>query len=69
MTYQNMRQAISTVYPGDRWRNRLMSMPDNQVVAIYNHFLRDGIFNKVRKQTPSFDYRQQTLWDDYGIKK
>jgi hypothetical protein len=42
-------------------------MPDYQVVAIYNHFVRDGVFSKLRgPRKPSDENRQFTL-ADYGI--
>ena len=45
-------------------------MPDNQIVAIYNHFVRDGVFRKPEKKSRVIsNCRQQTLWDDYGIEK
>ena len=67
---ENFRTAISSAYPGDRWHERVKCMDDRQVIAIYNHFLRDGVFNKVRtpKKT-SGGYRQQSLFEDYGIAK
>ena len=43
-------------------------MPENQVIAIYNHFLRDGVFNKTRvgKRPSDPNFRQFTL-EDYGV--
>lgn len=68
MNVSNMRYAIAGAYPGDRWKNKCQMMPDNQVIAIFNHFLRDGVFNKNRvgkkKEDPNF--RQLSL-EDYGI--
>ena len=68
MDVSNMRYAIAGAYPGDRWKNKCKMMPDNQVIAIFNHFLRDGVFNKNRvgkkKEDPNF--RQLSL-EDYGI--
>lgn len=53
MTVEEMRYAISKVYPGDTWRNRVAKMSDNQVVALYYKFLEGGKFDdfgrKVRK--------------------
>ena len=64
---KNMRTAIIGAYPGPRWESRVNAMPDNQVVAIYNHFVRDGVFSKVRlPKKPSDGCRQFTL-EDYGI--
>ena len=72
MSVENMRAAITGAYPGDRWRDRVRGMEDSQVIAIYNHFVRDGVFNRVRvekSQNTKPEYRQQTLWDDYGISR
>ena len=70
MGVDNLRTAIISAYPGTRWRDRVMRMQDNQVIAIYNNFVRNGIFNKVRVPKKSSDpnFRQMTLWD-FGIKR
>lgn len=66
----NMREAIIGAYPGLRWRSRVNAMEDNQVIAIYNDFIRKGVFNKVRvpKKPSDPNFHQMTLWD-YGIKR
>ena len=66
----NMREAIIGAYPGLRWRSRVNAMEDSQVIAIYNDFIRKGVFNKVRVPKKSSDpnFHQMTLWD-YGIKR
>lgn len=64
---ENLRIAVASAYPGDRWKERVKYMPDNQIIAIYNHFVRDGVFEKIRTpKKPSDGCRQLTLWD-YGI--
>jgi hypothetical protein len=40
MSIDNMRIAIATVYPGAKWFQRVKKMSDNQVLAIYQGFLR-----------------------------
>lgn len=62
------RNAIARAYPEDsRWQERVEYMPENQVIAIYNRFLSDGVFNKLRKpRKVSSENRQFTL-EDYGI--
>ena len=67
---KNMRTAIISAYPGLRWESRVNAMEDNQVIAIYNDFIRKGVFNKVRvpKKQSDPNFHQMTLWD-YGIKK
>ena len=68
MDVSNMRYAIAGAYPGNRWKERVSCMPENQVIAIYNHFVRDGVFEKSRvgKRPSDPDNRQFTL-EDYGI--
>ena len=78
MNVANYRMAIADAYPGDMWRARVNAMPDNQVIAIYNHFVRDGVFrrlaNKRKQERKRLEEslnpcRQMTLWDDFGIEK
>lgn len=68
MDVSNMRCAITGAYPGKRWAEKVSHMPENQVIAIYNHFLRDGVFNKTRvgKRPSDPNFRQFTL-EDYGV--
>lgn len=68
MDVSNMRYAIAGAYPGNRWKEKVSYMPENQVIAIYNHFVRDGVFEKQRvgKRPSDPDCRQLTLWD-FGI--
>lgn len=68
MAISNLRLAIASAYPGKRWKEKCETMPDNQVVAIYNHFVRDGVFNKIRtpKRKEDPDYHQMTIFD-YGV--
>lgn len=30
-----MRQEVTAMYPGDKWKRRVKKMPDDQVTAIY----------------------------------
>ena len=68
MDVSNMRAAITGAYPGKRWAEKVSYMPENQVIAIYNHFVRDGVFNRTRvpKRSSDPNFRQLTL-EDYGI--
>lgn len=62
------RLAIAEAYPGEKWHKKVKEMPDYQVVAIYNHFLRDGVFEKSRFMRKQKDpnYKQMSL-EDFGI--
>lgn len=76
MTRETMRIAIADAYPGERWRVKCQNMPDDQVIAIYNHFLRDGVFEKLRVARKKVqaqpkelnDYRQLDLFRDFGVR-
>ena len=64
---ETMRLAISEVYPGIGWKVRCSKMPANQVVAIYNSFMRSGRFEKSKPKPDKdgFIYKQMTMFD-YG---
>lgn len=47
MTIEEQRNAISKVYPSERWKNTVEKMDDNQVIAIYLGFEKRGILGKV----------------------
>lgn len=64
---ENLRIAVASAYPGKKWQEKVKYMPDNQIIAIYNHFVRDGVFNKIRTpRNKSNGCKQLTLWD-FGI--
>lgn len=72
MTVAQMREHISKVYDGPGWKERVYyHMPDSQVIAIYNNFLKRDIFRKRKSKTRSreSEYRQLNLFDDFGIVK
>lgn len=48
MSIEQMRVEISKVYPGMKWRKRVQSMSDQQVLAIFKSFARNG---KLEKRT------------------
>ena len=48
-TLEQMRIEISNVYPNTTWENKVKRMADNQVIAIYNKFLKDGKLVKKRE--------------------
>lgn len=35
---EDKRRALLTVYRTESWRNKVMLMPDNQVLAVYMRF-------------------------------
>ena len=37
------------MYPNTTWENKVKRMADNQVIAIYNKFLKDGKLVKKRE--------------------
>ena len=44
MSIDQMHYEITSVYPGPKWRERVRSMHDNQVIAIYKTFQQKGKF-------------------------
>ena len=46
MLVREMREAISKVYNGAMWRNKVARMSDNQVIAVYHNFQSKGKFDK-----------------------
>lgn len=43
MTVERMREALLVAYSGDKWKRKVWSMPDNQVIAVYKSMKsRDG---------------------------
>jgi hypothetical protein len=43
MSVQQMRVEITKVYKGERWRLKVLRMTDNQVIAVYHRFVKDGL--------------------------
>lgn len=43
MSIEQMRDLISDVYPGDKWKEYVINMPDFQVLSVYNSFAQRGI--------------------------
>ena len=39
------RNAIEKCYPGDGWKRKVAMMDDNQVLAVWYKFYRDGKFD------------------------
>lgn len=51
MTVEQMRAEITKVYPtSDTWSRKVDRMYDDQVIAIYYKFLKEGRFNTVEKK-------------------
>lgn len=46
MTVNQMREAISKVYSGRKWKSKVARMDDGQVLAIYQDFMRKGLFDR-----------------------
>lgn len=62
MEIGTMKSAIMSVYPGSRaWQERVIRMPDRQVIAIYNDFMKRGRFEKNNKNSSS--YHQMTIFE------
>lgn len=65
MTVEAMRDKISRVYDGPKWKYKVRNMPRRQVIAIYYSMLEKGTFNKpdVKKNLTGPEYIQMTIWD------
>lgn len=42
MTIEQKRMAIAEVYPYKKWSDKVDNMSDNQVIGVYNSFLKSG---------------------------
>ena len=42
MTVSDMRELISSVYAGQKWKDRVRNMSEDQVIAIYWQFVKKG---------------------------
>lgn len=45
MTIQEMRKSISKLYPGQKWKDKVENMKDQQVFAIYYSYVHKGNLN------------------------
>lgn len=52
MSVDQMRAAIADVYSGNKWQRKVSKMHDDQVIAVYNNFLRSGKFSQKEKEPP-----------------
>ena len=63
MDVKKMRENILSMYPGERWRDKVARMPDNQVMAKYFSMKKKGQQpikeNKREKQITIFDYDEE----------
>ena len=70
MQIETMRREISNVYSGKKWKKRVKQMPENQVLAVYNTFVRTDRFKKQKekekekKKEP--EYKQLTFEDIFN---
>lgn len=59
MTIEQMREYVSKMYPSDKWKFRVKTMPDNQIIAIY-HRLKEKP-PKVKKDPKGEHYEQLSM--------
>jgi hypothetical protein len=73
MTIQEMRNAISDAYDGERWKAKVACMYEDQVIAIYFNFLERGVFNKPKNQPVTMDspqiVQQLSIFDFVEVKE
>lgn len=69
MNVDQMRKEIAKVYPGEAWQRKVDSMYDDQVIAIFYKFERDGKFLEyLRKKAEAkkhYDGVQLSMFDLY----
>ena len=65
MTVEQMRQAISDLYPGWAWKTKVSRMYDDQVIAVYHSCKERGQFDKPSASRTSDGRRvkQLTIYD------
>lgn len=51
MSYEEMRDAIRGVYHTDSWNEKVDGMLNEQVVAVYLKFKKEGMFNTYSEET------------------
>ena len=64
MTVSQMRNKLIDIYSAPKWRDRVDSMPDNQVIAVYYSFLERKKFQPKKKKKE--EYHQITLDEYFG---
>ena len=58
------RNYIYKMYPGNGWHNKVMAMPPNQVIAIYQKMKSRG---QKPVKVPKDKGRQLNLFRDFGL--
>ena len=66
MYVYEMRKEISKRYPGDKWRNRVNSMSDNQEIAIFHSMVERDSKAKTAKESPSRSKQLGWVFDSFG---
>lgn len=56
---EHKAQAISRVYPGEKWARKVYNMSANQVAAIYDNFAKKGYFNGKRPKSKAQQKRDK----------
>lgn len=41
MTNNQMRDVVSKVYEGQKWKTKVAAMPDSQIIAVYYRFMKE----------------------------
>ena len=67
MSIDEMRDRIAKVYPGEKWKRKVANMYDDQVIAVYYKFAREGRFNPDYKKESDSGYgadaKQLSIFD------
>lgn len=62
MKIEHMRNMILDAYHSDTWKDKVKNMSNNQVIAIYNSFLKKDKF-KGKKNDNEQEYKQITIFE------
>lgn len=64
MNIETMRYKLMKApkYDSPRWHSKVLAMKPNQVVAVYNNFLKNGLFDKPKTTHKTIE-RQMTIFD------
>ena len=67
LSVEAKRAAIASVYTGDRWKDRVARMDDNQVIVIFKDFQARDLIGRVVSYEPPKGIDRLTEVTDQGI--
>ena len=58
MDIKEMRRYVWKRYPGTNWKEKVLNMHDNQIIAIYHSLIK----RKVKKEEKECPNQQMRFW-------